>query len=313
MQPVEADHVVATLRASRMLAEVSGEELLAVADEFSHRHADAGELLLVQGTVSEGFGFVIDGQVALRIGGREHTRLARGEAFGEISALLDEPVSGDLVALGPVGYIWLERERVRDFLIRHPELCYGMLQGEARRLRDPGRWYSSVSARTRGGRLDARQLAHAPGRAAARMAERHGARAGSGGAARAAAARLRRRGADAAARARRGRRGARVPAAGRRLRRVLQRPEHRRGAQPAARPAADGDRPHVRIGQPHRQGRADGRAVRQAAIGVGGGRRRRRAAGLPRRHGELRRARSGEPRHRTRSACSPPTTTQRRS
>ncbi len=86
--------------------------------------------------------------MALRIGGRERTRLARGEAFGEISALLDEPVSGDLVALGPVGYIWLERERVRDFLVRHPELCFGMLQGEARRLRDPGRWYSSVASRT---------------------------------------------------------------------------------------------------------------------------------------------------------------------
>ena len=91
---------------------------------------------------------MIDGQVALRIGGVEHTRLARGEAFGEISALLGEPVSGDLVALGPVGYIWLERERVRDFLVGHPELCYGMLQGEARRLRDPSRWYSSVSTRT---------------------------------------------------------------------------------------------------------------------------------------------------------------------
>ena len=150
MQPVSApdhDRVVATLQSSNMLAEVSGDELRAVAGEFRHMRADAGELLLRQGATSEGFGFVIDGQVAVRIGGREHTRLARGEAFGEISALLGEPVSGDLVALGPVDYIWLERERVRDFLIRHPELCFGMLQGEARRLLNPGRWYSSVVTR----------------------------------------------------------------------------------------------------------------------------------------------------------------------
>lgn len=148
IQTPDLDHVVSTLQASKMLAEVPGAELRAVADEFGHLRADAGELLLVQGTTSGGFGFVIDGQVAVRIDGREHTRLARGEAFGEISALLGEPVSGDLVALGPVGYIWLERERVRDFLVRNPELCYGMLQGEARRLRDPSRWYSSVSSRT---------------------------------------------------------------------------------------------------------------------------------------------------------------------
>ena len=144
----DLDHVVATLQSSKMLAEVSGEELRAVAEEFSHRRAEAGELLLRQGAASEGLGFVIDGQVALRIGGLEQTRLARGEAFGEIGALLGLPVSGDIVALGPVSYIWLERERVRGFLIGHPELCYGLLQGEARRLRDPGRWYSSVATRT---------------------------------------------------------------------------------------------------------------------------------------------------------------------
>ena len=148
IQTPDLDHVVSTLQSSKMLADVSGEELRAVAGEFRHLRADAGELLLAQGTTSEGFGFVIDGQVALLIGGVERTRLARGEAFGEISALLGEPVSGDLVALGPVGYIWLERERVRDFLVGHPELCYGMLKGEARRLLDPGRWYSSVSTRT---------------------------------------------------------------------------------------------------------------------------------------------------------------------
>ena len=151
MQPVSApdiDRVVATLQSSNMLAEVSGDELRAVAGEFRHLHADTGDLLLRQGTTSEGLGFVIDGQAALRIGGREHTRLARGEAFGEISALLGEPVSGDLVALGPVDYIWLDREHVRDFLTRHPELCFAMLQGEARRLLNPGRWYSSVVSHT---------------------------------------------------------------------------------------------------------------------------------------------------------------------
>ena len=51
---------------------------------------------------------MIDGQVAVRIDGAEHTRLARGEAFGEISALLGAPATGDVVALGPVSYVFLD-------------------------------------------------------------------------------------------------------------------------------------------------------------------------------------------------------------
>ena len=78
---------------------------------------------------------------------------------------------------------------------------------------------------------------------------------------------------------------------------VLERREPDRGARLGARQLALAPgRAAARRAERHGTGaRADGRAVRQAAIRVGGGRRRRRAAGLPRRHGELRGARSGGP------------------
>ena len=149
MPSVDGDHVVSALRSSNLLAKLPVPELRAVASEFRLRSAGSGELLLCQGSPSEGFGFLIEGQAAVRINGHERTRLARGEVFGEISALLDEPVSGDVVALGPVRYIFLERQRIKKFLTGHPHLCYGLLQGEARRLLDPTRWYSSQAGRKR--------------------------------------------------------------------------------------------------------------------------------------------------------------------
>jgi 3-deoxy-7-phosphoheptulonate synthase len=140
---VDIDRVVSALRSSNLLANVPEDELRAAAREFRGVTAASGEMLLQQGSPSKGIGFVIDGQAAIRISGRELTRLARGEMFGEISALLDIPVSGDVVAIGPVRYIFLDRERTHSFLTENPHLCYSMLRGEARRLLDPTRWYAS--------------------------------------------------------------------------------------------------------------------------------------------------------------------------
>ena len=143
MPSVNGDHVVAALRSSNLLAKLPVRELRAVASEFRPHSAGSGELLLRQGSPSKGFGFLIEGQVVIRINGHERTRLGRGEVFGEIAALLDEPVTADVVAIGPVSYIFLEHQRIKSFLTEHPHLCFSLLQGEARRLFDPTRWYSS--------------------------------------------------------------------------------------------------------------------------------------------------------------------------
>ena len=139
---------LAALRASQLLADAPEQDLQAVVTEFADVSAEGGDLLLQQGSASGGFGFLLEGQVAVRVNGAEVTRLGRGEPFGEISALLGDPTTADVVALGPVRFLMLPRERLRDFLTRHPDLCYCMLQAEARRLRNPDRWYSSTAIGT---------------------------------------------------------------------------------------------------------------------------------------------------------------------
>jgi CRP-like cAMP-binding protein len=74
------------------------------------------------------------------IDGVERARLARGDFFGEISILLDEPPSADVVALTPLSCIVLPRDELTDWLATAPSVTLRMLQAEVRRLRTASLW-----------------------------------------------------------------------------------------------------------------------------------------------------------------------------
>ena len=107
-------------------------------------------------------------------------------------------------------------------------------------------------------------------------------------------------------------RGARVPPPGGRLRRVVPRGLRGRDPREAEGAPADVGRAHLRRDAPGRQGRPDRGAVREAALGRDGDRRRRRAALVPRSRRPLGRAERRAARSPIRSGCSRATTRQRR-
>jgi CRP-like cAMP-binding protein len=76
------------------------------------------------------------------IDGQERSRLGRGDFFGEISILLDEPPSADIVAVGSLTCIALSRDELPAWLTTKPSVMLRMLQAEARRLRAASRWRS---------------------------------------------------------------------------------------------------------------------------------------------------------------------------
>jgi CRP-like cAMP-binding protein len=138
---------VTELQSFPLLADLPSGDLRGIAEAFKEVFADEGDRILAQGSHRGGLGLILEGQAALRIDGEERARFGRGEFFGEVSAVLDVPVTGDVVALGPVRYIRLGSADVAPFLHAHPAVCYRLLQAEARRLRDPRRWYSSSPTR----------------------------------------------------------------------------------------------------------------------------------------------------------------------
>jgi cGMP-dependent protein kinase len=78
---------------------------------------------------------IVDGEVAVVIDDEQVGVLSRGSFFGEISTLLEEPASADVIARTPLRCLALKRDALEELLLEHPRVTLAMLRAEARRLR----------------------------------------------------------------------------------------------------------------------------------------------------------------------------------
>jgi CRP-like cAMP-binding protein len=92
MQPADEPGSIA------LFADLSRAQLEAVAHSFEEVWFGEGERILREGLSGTGFYVILDGEAAIRAGGREAAVLGRGDFFGEVSALLGELPSADVVA-----------------------------------------------------------------------------------------------------------------------------------------------------------------------------------------------------------------------
>jgi CRP-like cAMP-binding protein len=76
----------------------------------------------------------------VRVDGKDVTKLGRGDFFGEISVLLGEPPTADVVALDPLQCLVLAGPATEAFLNGHPKVMYRLLQAEAMRLKNTLLW-----------------------------------------------------------------------------------------------------------------------------------------------------------------------------
>ena len=101
-----------------------------------------GELVLRQGMTGSGFYVILEGTADVRIDGEHRVTPHRGDFFGEVSILLGEPPTADIVASSELRCVVLPGSGVESFLTSHPRVMYRMLQASARRLRNANRWRS---------------------------------------------------------------------------------------------------------------------------------------------------------------------------
>jgi CRP-like cAMP-binding protein len=95
-----------------------------------------GEWVIRHGRSGVGLYVIVDGEVAVLIADHELTTLSRGEFFGEISTLLGEETSADVIARTPLRCLFVESDEVHGFLLANPPVMYRMLQALARRIRE---------------------------------------------------------------------------------------------------------------------------------------------------------------------------------
>jgi CRP-like cAMP-binding protein len=124
-----------------LFADLSEPELRDVAAELDERSFPEGGWVLRQGDPGTGLFFIADGEVGVVIDDEVRAKLATGSFFGEISVLLGEPATADIVVRRALRCLVIPPQRTEAFLLAHPKLMYRMLQTEARRLRtvDPER------------------------------------------------------------------------------------------------------------------------------------------------------------------------------
>jgi CRP/FNR family transcriptional regulator, cyclic AMP receptor protein len=117
-------------------------QLLGVAGSFEETFFPEGERIMRQGLTGSGFYVILEGSADVCIDGTTRSTLHRGDFFGEVSILLGEPPTADIVAITPLRCLVAPAAGVQPFLLAYPQVMFRMLQAQARRLRNANRWRS---------------------------------------------------------------------------------------------------------------------------------------------------------------------------
>ncbi len=131
-----------TIAGFALFADLSTPQRQHVADVFTEQWFGDGEKVLHQGLTGSGLYIVLDGSAAIRIDGVDRATLRAGDYFGEISCLLGEAPTADIVAVGALRCLMLPSTQVESFLKANPLVMFRLLQGEARKVRTTTKWLS---------------------------------------------------------------------------------------------------------------------------------------------------------------------------
>ena len=135
-----------------LFADLTPAQLEKAGQAFEEQWFQPGERAQRQGFAGSGFHVIVSGEAEWRVDGqiadRTATRLfttkplllKRGDWFGELSILFDEPSISDVVAVRALHCVVLPPQELESFLFGYPQVMFRLLLGEARRLRDPLRW-----------------------------------------------------------------------------------------------------------------------------------------------------------------------------
>ena len=134
--------VVDILAGQALFADLSRPQLEGITHTFDEEWFPEGQRILRQGFTGGNFYVILNGEAAVMVDGIERARLSRGDFFGEISVLLREPPTADIVAVQSLHCLVLPGPDVEEFLTSHPKVMLRMLQTVARRLRTTLQWQS---------------------------------------------------------------------------------------------------------------------------------------------------------------------------
>jgi len=132
--------VAETLGQLALFGDLSPSQLQAIAHSHEEDVFAAGERVLRRGLSGGNFYVILEGEAAVEIDGEERHRLARGDFFGEISALTGEAPTADVVAATVLRCLVIPAAQLERLLLDRPQFMLRLLRMEARRLQATINW-----------------------------------------------------------------------------------------------------------------------------------------------------------------------------
>ena len=134
--------LVEGLGSLQLFADLDRPRLEEVAHTFDEEIIPQGQRVLRQGLTGSNVYVILEGEAAVVLSGNEIARLHRGDFFGEVSVLLGEAPTADVVARTALRCIVIPGPQLREFLLRHPKVMFQMLRVVTLRLRNTLAWHS---------------------------------------------------------------------------------------------------------------------------------------------------------------------------
>jgi len=106
-----------------------------VASEGKELSYKAGDVIVGEGAMGVGFYLMLEGRAEVRKGSRVLARLERGQFFGEMSLIDEQPRSADVIAATPTKCWVLSSWAFNGFVKSNPEVALVMLKEVVKRLR----------------------------------------------------------------------------------------------------------------------------------------------------------------------------------
>lgn len=106
-----------------------------VAGQGKELNYKAGDSIVDEGTMGVGFYLILDGKAEVRKKGKVLATLGKGQFFGEMSLIDEQPRSADVFAVAPTKCWALTSWAFNALVKTHPEIALGMLKEVVKRLR----------------------------------------------------------------------------------------------------------------------------------------------------------------------------------
>ncbi len=123
------------LRAVPFFSGLDQKQLKIMADSGKELSYKSGDTIVEEGTMGVGFYLILDGKVEVRKGSKALAALSKGQFFGEMSLIDEQPRSADVVAVQPTNCFTLSTWVFSALIKQHPELALPMMRELAKRLR----------------------------------------------------------------------------------------------------------------------------------------------------------------------------------